>query len=51
MSRLLASTLSKVVALVVVVLLVIAAVWFFSTRTKTIVAFFESTRGLSLIHI
>ncbi|AVZ38681.1 MULTISPECIES: MCE family protein [Dietzia] len=46
MSRLLASTLSKVVALVVVVLLVIAAVWFFSTRTKTIVAFFESTRGV-----
>ena len=46
MSRLLSSTLSKVVALVVVVLLVVAAVWFFTARTKTIVAFFESTQGV-----
>ncbi|MBB1056172.1 MCE family protein [Dietzia sp. B19] len=46
MSRLLSSTLAKVVALVIVVALVVAAVWFFTSRSKTITAYFESTRGV-----
>lgn len=46
MRRLLSSAAGKVAALLVVILLVVAAVWFFTTRSKTITAFFESTRGV-----
>ncbi|WP_228549620.1 MlaD family protein [Dietzia sp. SYD-A1] len=46
MTRLLSTTLARIVALVVVVLLVVAAVWFFTSRSKTISAYFESTRGV-----
>lgn len=46
MSRIFSSTLGKVFALLAVVAIVIGAVWFFTTRTKTITAFFESTRGI-----
>ena len=46
MNRLLPSTASKVVALLAVIAVVIGAVWFFTSRTKTVTAFFESTRGV-----
>ncbi|EYT65073.1 mammalian cell entry protein [Dietzia sp. UCD-THP] len=46
MTRLLSTTLARIVALVVVVLIVVAAVWFFTSRSKTITAYFESTRGV-----
>ncbi|MBB1021308.1 MCE family protein [Dietzia sp. E1] len=46
MSRFLSTTAARVVALLAVVVIVIGAVWFFTGRTKTIVAFFESTRGV-----
>lgn len=46
MSRFLTSTAAKVVALLAVIAVVIGAVWFFTARTKTVTAFFESTRGV-----
>lgn len=46
MSRFLSSTAGKVVALLAVVAVVVGAVWFFTGRTKTITAFFESSRGV-----
>ncbi|AWH91429.1 MCE family protein [Dietzia lutea] len=46
MSRFLSSTAGKVVALLAVVALVVGAVWLLTGRTKTITAFFESTRGV-----
>ena len=46
MSRLLSTTAAKIVALIAVIALVIVAVWFFTARTKTVIAYFESTRGI-----
>ncbi|MFL0580133.1 MCE family protein [Dietzia sp. 179-F 9C3 NHS] len=46
MSRFLSSTAAKVIAVLAVIALVVAAVWLFTTRTKTITAYFESTRGV-----
>lgn len=46
MSRLLSSTAAKVVALLAVIAIVVGAVWFFTARTKTITAYFPSTRGV-----
>lgn len=46
MSRIFSSTLGKVLAVLAVVAIVIGAVWFFTARTKTITADFESTRGI-----
>src|SRR5690606_24335606 len=46
MSRILSSPLAKIVALLAVIALVVGAVWFFTARTKTITAYFPSTRGV-----
>ena len=46
MSRFFSTTAARVIALLAVVVIVIGAVWFFTGRTKTVVAFFESTRGV-----
>lgn len=46
MSRIFSSTTGRIVAVLAVIALVIGAVWFFTGRTKTVVAYFESTRGV-----
>lgn len=46
MNRFFSSTASKVIALVAVVALIVAAVWFFTTRTKTVIAYFPTTQGV-----
>lgn len=46
MSRFMSSTAAKVIALVAVVVLVVGAIWFFTARTKTIIAFFPTTQGV-----
>ena len=46
MRRLLSPTVPKVIALIAVVALVAGGVWWFSSRTKTITAFFPTTQGV-----
>lgn len=46
MSRLFSSTASKVIAVVAIIALVVVAVWLFTTRSKTITAYFQSTPGV-----
>lgn len=46
MSRFMSSTAAKVIALVAVAALIVGAIWFFTARTKTIVAYFPTTQGV-----
>ena len=46
MSRIFSGTAAKVVALIAVIAIVVVAVWFFAARTKSVIAFFESTHGV-----
>src|SRR5690606_11845360 len=46
MSRIVSGTAAKVVALIAVIAIVVVAVWFFTARTKSVIAYFESSRGI-----